>query len=215
MEYTLIRSARKTLAVEINRQGEVIVRAPKAISRRQIEAFLHQKADWIARTAEKQKETYSPPVPLAEHSTVWLLGTPRTVVFGETPCFCASHAVVRDDAPIDAQIRALFIKEANAYLKQRTALLAEQLGVAISGVKITSAKKRFGSCSSKKGICLSFRLMAAPEAFIDAVILHELCHTVHMNHGKAFYELLLRLLPDYRARHKALCEIWAPRFFDW
>lgn len=214
MEYTLVRSARKTLAVEISRQGEVIVRAPKTMSHRQIEAFLCQQADWIARTIDKQKETYSPPVPLAEHSTVWLLGIPRTVTFGETPCFCASHVVVRDDAPIDTQIRALFMKEANAYLKQRTALLAERLGVAISGVKITSAKKRFGSCSSKKGICLSFRLMAAPEALIDAVIVHELCHTVHMNHGKAFYELLLRLLPDYRARHKALCEIWAPRFFD-
>ncbi len=214
MKYTLIRSARKTLAVEISRQGEVIVRAPATLTLQQIESFLRKKEDWITRTVDRQQKTFFPPAPLKERSIVWLFGIPRTVVYGTELCICGAHAVVCEGSSIETQIRSLLIEQANAYLKQRTILLADQFGIDISGVKITSAKKRFGSCSSKKGICLSFRLVAAPERVIDAVIVHELCHTVHMNHQKSFYDLLLRMMPDYLARHKTLCEVWAPRFFE-
>lgn len=213
IEYTLIRSARKTLAVEISRTGEVIVRAPRTLSRERIESFLLKKADWIARTVQKQMTAYRVSEPLCEGSIVWLFGVPYPIYCGETPGFLTDRVVVSKDAPIEPQIRALLIAQANKVLKERTVTLAQTFGFSVAGVKITHAQKRFGSCSSKRTICLSFRLAAAPLTLIDAVILHELCHTVHMNHGKAFYDLLLRILPDYRTRHRLLCDVWLPRFF--
>lgn len=75
-----------------------------------------------------------------------------------------------------------------------------------TGLKITSARTRFGSCSGKNSICFSWRLMDYPELAIDYVVVHELAHIVHKNHGPQFWALVERYLPDYRARRAMLRE---------
>lgn len=91
---------------------------------------------------------------------------------------------------IKAAIQKALHKEALDYLSKRIAVLAQQHGFEYSGVKISSAKTRWGSCNSKKYIVFSLFLMTLPYHLIDYVILHELCHTVYMNHSKDFYALL-------------------------
>ena len=73
-----------------------------------------------------------------------------------------------------------------------------------SAVKITSAKTRFGSCSGKNSLCFSYRLMQYPDAAIDYVVVHELAHIKYKNHGKQFYELVRKHMPDYKEREKLL-----------
>lgn len=75
-----------------------------------------------------------------------------------------------------------------------------------TGLKITSARTRFGSCSGQNSICFSWRLMDYPELAIDYVVVHELAHIVHKNHGSQFWALVERYLPDYRARRAMLRE---------
>jgi len=65
-------------------------------------------------------------------------------------------------------------------------------------------KKRWGSCSKQKGIILNTELVKAPSHTIDYVVMHELCHLKHYNHGKAFYRLLNSVMPDWRERKKRL-----------
>ena len=79
---------------------------------------------------------------------------------------------------------------AQEYLPQRTWELAEQTGLTPAGVKVTGAKTRWGSCSGKNRICLSWRLMERPREVIDYVIIHELCHTEHHDHSKGFWALV-------------------------
>jgi predicted metal-dependent hydrolase len=71
-------------------------------------------------------------------------------------------------------------------------------------VKITSAKTRFGSCSGKNNICFSYILMQYPEQAIDYVVLHELAHTRHHNHGPKFWALVEKYMPDYKQRRQML-----------
>jgi len=71
-------------------------------------------------------------------------------------------------------------------------------------ITITSAKTRFGSCSSKGNISYSYKLMLYPEAAREYVVVHELAHLVEMNHSKRFYSLVERYLPDYKERRKLL-----------
>ena len=73
-----------------------------------------------------------------------------------------------------------------------------------AGIKITSARTRFGSCSSKNSICFSWRLMLYPPEAIDYVIVHELAHIRHHDHSPAFYALIEQYLPDWKARMKLL-----------
>ena len=74
----------------------------------------------------------------------------------------------------------------------------------IPGVKITGAKTRFGSCNSRNSLCFSWRLMQYPDEAIDLVVVHELCHIAHHDHGAGFYALLGSILPDHRERMKLL-----------
>ena len=95
-------------------------------------------------------------------------------------------------------------KNALPYLKERTEYFSAIMGLEPTGVKITSAKKRFGSCSAKNSICYSWRLMLYPKEAIDYVVVHELAHIAHKNHSSQFYALIEKYLPDYKEREKLL-----------
>ena len=161
--YELRRSRRKTLALEVTREGQVIVRAPLRVSVKQIERFVAAHADWIARA-------------LAAHPEP------------------------------DEKRRAELIRRAKAELPPKVARYARLMGVQPTGLTITSARTRFGSCSGKNRICFSWRLMDYPEAAVDYVVVHELAHIVHKNHGPQFWALVERYMPDYRARRALLRE---------
>ncbi len=103
----------------------------------------------------------------------------------------------------DSQKEELRAK-AKAYLPQRTEHFAAILGLHPEKITITSSRKRFGSCSSNGNISFSLYLMLYPEEAIDYVIVHELAHLKELNHSKAFYKLVERVLPDYREREKML-----------
>lgn len=81
---------------------------------------------------------------------------------------------------------------------------AKLMGVTPSGIKITGARKRFGSCNSKNGLCFSFLLMEYPEEAIDYVVVHELAHIRHHNHSPEFYAFIAKTMPDYKSRQNLL-----------
>ena len=83
---------------------------------------------------------------------------------------------------------------------------AKLMGVKPKSVKITSAHSRFGSCSGQNGLCFSYILMRYPEAAVDYVVVHELAHIKHHNHGRSFYALIGKYMPDYKQREKMLRE---------
>lgn len=168
MDYTLIRSSRRTMALEITRDGRLLVRAPQRASQAVIDRFVASHADWIAAHLEKQRQR------------------------------AQAHPPLTDD-----EIAALRQK-ARDILPGRVAHYAEWMGVTPTGVKITGAKTRFGSCSAKNSLCFSLYLMAYPDAAIDYVVVHELAHIRHKNHSPAFYAEVAKVMPDYRERRKLL-----------
>ncbi len=94
--------------------------------------------------------------------------------------------------------------EAKALLPRLTALWAARMGIEYGTVRITSAKKRFGSCNAKGNICYSYRLLQFPMEAIEYTVVHELAHRLQMNHSKHFYAIVARYLPDYKKRHALL-----------
>ena len=167
--YELIRSDRKTLSLEVTRDCRVLVRAPRSVSQRTIDAFVAKHADWIARHLEQQRQ----------------------------------RAAAAPPSPTSAEIEALKAR-ARAVLPPKVAFWSKKMGVTPTGLKITTARKRWGSCSGTNSLCFSCFLMDRPEAAIDLVVVHELCHIRVKNHGPAFYSLLARYLPDYRERQQLL-----------
>lgn len=93
---------------------------------------------------------------------------------------------------------------AKRVLNEKVSFYSALMGLTPNGVKITSAQKRFGSCSSKNSLCFSYILMLYPEEAIDYVVVHELAHIKYHNHGKEFYNLIKMFLPDYKYRESLL-----------
>lgn len=95
-------------------------------------------------------------------------------------------------------------RSAKILLPERVNYYSKIMGVEPTGIKITSAQKRFGSCSTKNSICFSYILMLYPQEAIDYVVVHELAHIRFHNHSKDFYGFIESVLPDYRNREKLL-----------
>ena len=103
----------------------------------------------------------------------------------------------------DSEIK-LLKKQAKEYFKYKIEHFSKIMDLNYGRMTITSAKTRFGSCSSKGNICFSYRLMLYPEPAREYVVVHELCHLVYMDHSKSFYSLLAKYLPDYKERKRLL-----------
>lgn len=166
----LRRSRRRTLGVEVTREGHVIVRAPLRASEVTIERFVHEHADWIARAQARQR------------------------------------ARLEAHPEPDTARQAELIRRAREELPSKVAHYAQKMGLKPAGIRITSARTRFGSCSAQNRLCFSWRLMDYPDAAIDYVVVHELAHIVHKNHGPRFWSLVEQYMPDYRTRRAMLRE---------
>lgn len=168
--YELIRSSRRTLALEIARDGRVIVRAPMRLSQKRIDEFVSSHVGWIVRHQDIQTQR-------------------------------------RENHPEPSEAeRQELIRRAKEVLPGKVAHYAQIMGLYPTGITITGAQTRFGSCSGKNRICFSWRLMSYPEEAIDYVVVHELAHICHKDHSKAFYACVESVLPDWRERRALLKE---------
>lgn len=166
--YRLIRSRRRTLALEIDREGTVVVRAPAGLPQGEIDRFVTAHEQWVRSHLERQR--------------AWLAAHPEP------------------DAEEEARLRSL----AREVLPGRVEYFSKLMGVRPTGVKITSARGRFGSCSGKNSICFSWRLMAYPMEAVDYVVVHELAHITHKTTDGTFTAVWRKSCPTGRSRRALL-----------
>ncbi|MBC7195216.1 MAG: M48 family metallopeptidase, partial [Caldisericia bacterium] len=106
--------------------------------------------------------------------------------------------------------REIFIKfyknRAIEIISQRVDYYSKMNSFKYNKIKINSATKRWGSCTSKGNLNFSYRLIMAPIEIIDYVVVHELVHLVDKTHSKSFYEKISKILPDYKKRKNWLNE---------
>ena len=203
----IIRSKRKTIALVIQSDGELLVRAPKRATRKQIDALLAKHADWIAkRQAEAQARTaVNPPHVFVDGEKFFFLGAAYPLeMVGAQEAALQLDGAFRLLKSKQGEARTLFETwyktEARALFNQRIAYYAELHGFDVKKVKLSSAQTRWGSCSSKGYINLTWRLVMAPLDTIDYVVVHELCHLREANHSSAFWGEVAKIMPDYQAR---------------
>ena len=209
-DYVLIRSKRKTIGIYI-RNGKVEVRAPIKAPKRDIAHFVASKKKWItdklAQSKEQraQREKFS----LDYGGFVTYRGKEYPIVSksGNRLGFDDVHFYMPPNLPPE-QIKAACIQIyrllAKRDLTAKALHYAKQMSVAPSAVKINGAKTRWGSCSSRKSLNFSWRLIMAGDDVIDYVVVHELAHLKEMNHSARFWANVAGVLPDYQERKAQL-----------
>ncbi len=99
------------------------------------------------------------------------------------------------------QLEKWYRKEALLVFTKKASAYAEILSVSFNEIRIKDQRSCWGSCSGRKNLNFNWRILMAPEPVCDYIILHEVCHLIHMDHSPAFWELVAHYCPDY-AKHK-------------
>ncbi len=215
--HQIIRSKRKTLSIEIKPDGRLIVRAPATTTDAHIKALVAAKADWIRKTRARLAQQYPPlkPKTFTPGEKFWYLGEKYPLQFTE-----------RQRPPLDldgsfllsraahGRAKEVFIEwyreETRAITQRLIQAYTKQYGFNVRKVRITSARTRWGSCSSQHNLNFTYRLCMAPLSIIEYVVIHELVHLKIHNHSKAFWQAVAELDPDYQA-HRVWLKCNGPR----
>ncbi|HEY4786422.1 MAG TPA: SprT family zinc-dependent metalloprotease [Bacteroidales bacterium] len=195
----------KSLRITVRPNKGVKVTVPKHVSLTNAFRFVEEKSGWIKKSLEKVRA-------VEKNSTLFKPG------FEFSTRYHKLEFIFQPDCQLTARVGNGLIrifystedkllgttgqdfirkavdyalrKEAKMFLPQRVEYLADKFGFKYSGLRIKNLKSRWGSCSVTNNINLNIHLMRLPDYLIDYVILHELTHTVHKNHGKQFWQTL-------------------------
>jgi predicted metal-dependent hydrolase len=218
--YRLKRSRRKSIGFVIDEEG-LAVTAPRWVPMSQIEEALQEKRRWILiKLQEMQGRRHAvPQISWSDGGTLPYLGADivlRVAVAGSS----------RDAVVFNPQMRSLTValppgaeakqlrdrvqgwlqSEARRIFEERSVIYAARLGIAPRQLRLSSAKTRWGSCSSDGRILLNWRLIHFPMSSIDYVVAHELAHLREMNHGPRFWQTVGEILPGFEAARAHLAE---------
>ena len=91
-------------------------------------------------------------------------------------------------------------QQARLFLAERVSAIAAKHAFHYQNIRISSARTRWGSCSSRGTLSFTYRLVLAPLEVVDYVVMHELVHTQIHNHSKTFWNKVAELMPDYQSR---------------
>ena len=121
-------------------------------------------------------------------------------------CLRVAVPEVEDRASIRDRLVDWYASHALDRLQQRTRALAKELGVQPPPVAVQAYRGRWGSCTSDGRITYNWKIIVAPPEIVDYVVVHELCHLLELNHSPAYWDLVRRVMPDYRDARKWLRE---------
>jgi len=208
LSYQLIRSRkrRKTISLHIKEDGKIVVYAPYRTPKWEIEKFFNEKESWIVeKRSEKERSIKEAEKAFISGEKFLFLGelVPLEIQDNnkEPPLKLSFGKFVLDKNHIE-EARDLFIKwykeEAKERIIGRIDYYSKRLQLFPKGVKITSAKYRWGSCSRDDRLSFSWRMIMASFSIIDYILIHELVHIKEKNHSKRFWNYLESVHPDYK-----------------
>lgn len=217
MQYSVVRSRKrkKTISLQIDTDSRITVYAPSFTPAGEISRFVEEKRNWIAKTILRQS------LQKAGHTHRQYTSGESFYYLGRAYQLEAYYDPLEDqgvtlrnecfflNCPDDRSMRKFYFvswykDRAVQYISRRLEYYSSMLGLTHGGIRITSAEKRWGSCSETNRLAFSYRLVMAPPEVIDYVVVHELAHILQKNHSSKFWDLVADVLPDYRVNRRWL-----------
>lgn len=211
----IVRSQRRTVAIQIHPDRRIELKVPLLYNINEVEPFLLKHYRWIFKRLDAPVALKTEPKRFVNGELHYFLGKQypiKIIISPENTVVFQDDTIViyaKYDLPelIEVLLEKWYFTQARAVFQKISIPLTKQMAkynVAPKSFTIKKMKTRWGSCSSKGSINLNLDLIKLPEGCIKAVILHELCHLVHMNHSKEFYDLMTAEMPDWKVWDKQL-----------
>jgi len=211
LTYTLAKSDRKTMSIYVKPDGNVLVRAPKDITQKKLDAILALKSYWICKSMAELQELNRTKVT-------------RQIAHGEGFLFIGKSYRLKIDKNIQNKLvlnQGYFILHADEIenarehfidfyrekgkecIPNRVAYFKKKLGVKPRTIRVMDLRNRWAS-QSKKGVNFHWKLMLAPRRIIDYIVVHELAHMRIPDHSQEFWELVESVMSNYEEKKKWL-----------
>ena len=168
-EAQVVYSRRRSLALEIKTDGQVIIRAPEGISEGVLMEFVRTRQEWILKK--------------------WFDSETKRRNLAQ---------VFPHDYEEDPKLEAAYRRKARERIGQRTAYFAALMGVTYGRISIRSAKTRWGSCSSRGHVRIHWNTVFVTKSERDYLYTHEAAHLTEMNHSPRFWQLVEVHCPGYK-----------------
>ena len=208
----IIRSPRRSLCLSINKDGQLIVHAPRKLSVNDIFKYIEEKEKWIT-TKQKEIENklninknviaYNEFLFLGKKYKLLRLDGLNKIELSDKNIIIPNK--ISDDCVLQ-KVRLWYIDHAKRILFERLEYFADLMQLDYLSVKLDNSKNRWGSCDSSRNIKLNYRLVMLPHKTIDFVLIHELAHILEFNHSKQFYKIISSIMPSYKLQQKILKE---------
>lgn len=211
--YEVLRSQRSTADIVIERDGRVLVRAPKSIPDERIEDLIEAKRYWIYKNLAEWRDLNATRV-LREYRNgegfLYLGRSYRLLLVADQDeplllrngrfCMRRDLADRGEVAAAKAAFRDYYIARGSERIRQRVAYYAPKVGVAPRAVAVRELGNRWASCSPNGNLAFHWKCMMAPQTIIDYIVVHELCHFHHLDHTDAFWNEVDKVMPAYGER---------------
>lgn len=218
ISYQVIRRARRTIGLKVSDSG-LVVHAPMRLSLSALAKLVESKSGWIEQKLATRQQRQIPALQWQSGESFLFKGEAIPLVV--TSGLLRASAIVKDgklqvtvptqhhhtktgETIIQKKIIRWYQEQALADFTKRIEMGANQLGVNPPPIKLSNARSRWGSCSSRGEIRLSWRLIQTSPTLIDYVVAHELAHLKEMNHSPRFWAIVKSLYPNYKQSESAL-----------
>jgi predicted metal-dependent hydrolase len=208
--YRVIRSKRRSISLEVDKRGKLIVRMPLRLPEKIGLEFVREKSLWIKKKMAIVAKRVSSAKTFTVGEEFLFLGSKYPLSFvsdKKTKLVLMEGFFVTSENRKEKLVKIFkdFYKNA---ARDITGKMVREYGRKFSlqykDIKITSAKTRWGSCSSRGDISFSWRLIMSPPGVVEYVVVHEMAHLKHGNHSRKFWSEVKKMLPDYEKRKKWL-----------
>lgn len=191
---------RDKLSIEIDQVGFITIKAPKNTSEDTIVKAVKENSKWIVQKLHQISETKKVSnIKKSYHNQGKFFYIGKEFFLHELIDTCELG-----EEELKSKLKKFYISSLKKIIEERLKIYQQQLGVKPKIVDIVEYKGQWGSCSSSKKLTFNYRLAMFPIEIIDYVIVHELCHLIHMNHDRSFWRLVGSILPDYKKRQEFL-----------
>jgi predicted metal-dependent hydrolase len=212
IEFTLIRSDRKTADIVVERSGEIVVRAPLNVGDDRVVQAVSDRALWVHRSLAEWEDLNAARQhrPLVQGQAFPYLGRSYRLKFvaADRPLRLRNGRWELSEAFLDrfgeAAVRKAFrdhyLAQGGRICAERVAFFAPKIGVVPGEISVKELGYHWGSCGRAGALAFHWKAVMAPQTVIDYIVVHELCHLRHRDHSDTFWNEVDKVLPRYLER---------------